>query len=265
MTNLLFYAATDWRHHHFVCPYTVTALTTNPDARVEVLIRDYDMFMEQYGNCVGRIIADFGKRVLFRNIDRVKDIDAHYLRYWVEPITPAQIIYITDMDFLFCDYSRGMFNWGLSELERCGSFCTVYQRINENDIPSQERISGVLFVKPVFFAGVKQIDPNRLRDIYNATINSDEIFIRRIIEEIDPLIKMDSAANRKLKAFHMSINRRPFNDTLDSFNTKDFAQLTAMTETSVWNNYFPFFGEKFQATYNKYMEYGNKELEKCLR
>lgn len=264
MTPLLFYTCADRYYHRFVCPYILTALITNPDAKVEVLVRGYNEFVKSYDLTMLLLQKEFGAKFLIRSIDNyeLSDISNSFrpdkVRWLIQPMLKSTTTYITDIDFLFIKDSSQLYEWGKSELKRCNAFCTPYER----EKPDDKRVSGVLFVDGTYFDRLSKIDTTVINKL-SYKILQEEIFFKQLLLRLGPDLKMDSVKNRKLLAYHFSLNHKPFTSFNCSGNKDEFMQLLDMTNHPLWREFIEYFGDDFNDVFNAHLEYRKKELGLC--
>lgn len=129
--TLLFFTCVNRQYHVFATLYPLFALISNPAARVEIGVSDYDSFREMYPNVINFYNAAYPEKVRYTPLVNVEKILANSVRFLIQPTLKADYVYIGDADIFLLD--ENILNYHLDFMERHQSdFSNVLR--NENQL-----------------------------------------------------------------------------------------------------------------------------------
>lgn len=196
--SLLFFTCATGYYSNFVIPYVYFAALHNPGAKFEFIVNDADALRAKHAGALAWLETHLDAVVVLRDRPATKAKMENSLRFIVEPLTKADLVYIGDVDIMILEpvreKHRKVFDAGLpySNVVRDGT----------------KRLSGLHFTRYDTYYPLPEID-----DLVANTVNDEEL-LYKIVERKGALF--DQASNvrnlvgRPIHGIHMSMNRFPF-------------------------------------------------------
>ena len=193
-TELLFFTYADKKYHEFAAIYPFFVLLSNPDAKVEICISDYELFSKQYQNIIEFYQHTYPGKILYRSVE-VKNVLANTVRFLVQPVTQTKYVYIGDVDILILDDDI---------LEYWLEFMKRHKCDFGNVMRYEGRLTGLHFIEFEKMYPVKSAFKNDVKRM------NDEMFLFSLMEEKGLKFPMDAVLQeRKTHGLHVSVSRPP--------------------------------------------------------
>lgn len=108
LPNLLFFTYANAKYHVFATLYPLFALESNPDAIVEIILSDYELFKRNYSNIMEFYDTNYPGKVRYTSVDKnpliaQKKVMPHTARFVIEPTLKAKYVYIGDIDIFLME------------------------------------------------------------------------------------------------------------------------------------------------------------------
>lgn len=139
MPKLLFFTYANNAYSLFALPYAFFALNANPNSRVEIILEDLELFIDEYGDGIKALEDIFPGQAVFRQSLTVKNkvkCKPHVVRFIEEPVTKSDYVYIGDIDVLIfediLELHKGFMdehNLPFSNIIRKGTESTQFPRL----------------------------------------------------------------------------------------------------------------------------------------
>ena len=98
----MFFTYANAKYHVFATLYPLFALTSNPEAAVEIILSDYEHFARNYGNVIKFYDTTYPGKVRYTPVD-AKNILPNSVRFLKQPTLKAQYVYIGDIDIFLLE------------------------------------------------------------------------------------------------------------------------------------------------------------------
>lgn len=202
--TLLFFTCINWRYHVFATLYPLFALISNPDARVEIGVSEYEFFRKMYPNVINFYNAAYPEKVRYTPLVNVEKILANSVRFLVQPTLKADYVYIGDADIFLLD--ENILDYHLDFMAR-------HQSDFSNVLRNAHQLTGlhcIAYDKMYPVAVPNDVDLARL---------NDEVLLCLLMrrKNLRFPVKADSS-ERKVHGLHISYFSRPPLKTLTTYD-----------------------------------------------
>lgn len=202
--SLLFFTCVNWRYHVFAALYPIFALTSNPDARVEVGVSEYEFFEKIYSNVINFYNIAYPDKVRYTPLNGTKKILPNSVRFLTQPTLKSDYVYIGDADIFLLD--ENILDYHLDFMQRRQS---DFSNVLRND----HQLTGLHFIawkKMYPVAAPKDLDLEHL---------NDEVLLCRLMREKNLRFPVGAEmSERKIHGVHLSYFSRPPLKTLTTYD-----------------------------------------------
>lgn len=202
--ELLFFTYANFRYHPFAILYPIFALTSNPNAIVEICISEHENFFAVYKNLIDFYNEKYPGKVRYTPI-YVEKILPNSVRFLVQPSFKAKYVYIGDSDIFILD--ENLLSYHLDFMKRHNSDFS-------NCMRNPNQLTGLHFIE------YDKMYPVTVPQFNLQTLN-DEVLLCMIMKEKGLRFPIDATADeRKIHGVHISLFSRPPLETLTTFDEK---------------------------------------------
>ena len=194
MVRVLFYACADRKYEHFAPLFACSTFVTAPYGFVEIGLEDAEAFEAKHARALEPLRRRFPNRLKLRTVDFSQAIP-NTVRFLVEPETPGNFIYISDIDLIVLDARLAA---------RHTSFMRQQHLPYSNSVRPRERdkLTGLHFTRRIAHWPLPD-----LSDIDLRTTN-DERVLYQIVKRRGHRLQ-DEVWWRPVPGLHLSPNRDP--------------------------------------------------------
>ena len=181
--------------------YPLFALTSNPDAIVEIILSDYELFKKTYANIMQFYEANYPGKVRYTPVE-VKNVLPNSVRFIVQPTLKAKYVYIGDIDIFL---TEDVLSYWLKFMEK-------HQCDFGNVLRNERQLTGLHFVPyDKMYPVVIPPDAN-LR-------TGDEVLLCRLMREKNLRFPVSAERReRKIHGVHVSYYSRPPLPSMTTFD-----------------------------------------------
>lgn len=248
--SILFFISVDRNYEKFIFPYIYFARKFNPFSKFEIVVDDVDEKLSEMSEKAKNFSKIIDCEILIRK-PKIKNIDAHKIRFLEEPEIKCEYTYCGDVDLLILE---NVVPFHVSQMKNYGTIFDNVIRYN-----NETHLSGLHFVKT--------------KEYYEKTRNhrrieikgSDEFNLFQICQRSGLKFKpktinlTDFKINRPEHGFHISQNRKPFKfystDSID-LNIDDLVVLNSVLKEKEYKTISKkFFDREFVEVLSLAIEY----------
>lgn len=206
-TLLLFFTYADENYFEFAITYPFFALIANPEAKVEIVLSNYNLFKKKYSHFIEFYNTNqfFKDKVIYRQVNNNFNDIRHggAIRFLEHPITVAKYVYIGDIDILILE------NILHPHLDNIKKNNLDYSNIVR---PNTKRLSGLHFIN------YQKMYPIKITSIMDIINMNDEELLYKIMYMKGLRTPSESLTYRPVFGVHISYYSRP---PLKNFTTGD--------------------------------------------
>lgn len=234
--KLLIYAAADELYEHYVAPYIFFSLTSNPDAKCEILVaRGYFCRNASVSNGLEKF---FGSRFTIREINFQFRPDIS--RFTISPLTLADYCYMGDIDIMIIDLIMDQ------HLEKMREYKLPYSNIVRKNFIDKGiyKLTGLHFTEFHFHFPV---DLSCLEGLDLHQYGSDENALYSIVKGKGVLPSLEYSF-RPIHGLHLSQHGFPLSKTMGwGVSIEQYTKkYISITNTTNFLLIYPYFSEKFK-------------------
>ena len=190
---LLFFTYANAKYHVFAALYPLFALTSNPEAVVEIILSNYDDFIRDYANIIRFYDAAYPEKVRYTPVD-AGNILPNSVRFLVQPTLKTEYVYIGDVDiFLLEDVLDYQLN-----------FMAKHQSDFGNVLRNDHQFTGLHFIP------YEKMYPVKIPNNTDLSRTNDEVLLCRLMREKNLRFPINATfEERKVHGVHISWFSRP--------------------------------------------------------
>lgn len=190
---LLFFTYANAKYHVFATLYPLFALTSNPEAVVEIILSDYEYFTKHYTNIIQFYEKTYPGKVRYTPVE-AKNILPNSVRFLIQPTLKAKYVYIGDVDiFLLEDILDYQLN-----------FMTKHQSDFGNVLRNDYQLTGLHFIP------YDKMYPIKVPSNIDLLRTNDEVLLCHLMREKNLRFPVKATFNeRKIHGVHISFFSRP--------------------------------------------------------
>lgn len=194
--RLMFFTYANAKYHVFATLYPLFALISNPDAVVEIIISDYELFEKNYANIIKFYDEIYPSKVRFTPVTsvEVKNIRPGSVRFLKQPTLKAEYVYIGDVDIFIME---SILNYHLDFMAR-------HQSDFSNVLRSKIRLTGLHFIS---YDKMYPVETPPNTDLLRT---NDEVLLCKIMREKNLRFPINATlSERPVHGLHVSYFSRP--------------------------------------------------------
>lgn len=195
----MFFTYANAKYHVFATLYPLFALISNPDAVVEIILSEYELFKKNYANIMEFYDKNYPSKVRYTSVDTHpliagKNILPNSVRFVIEPTLKAKYVYIGDIDILL---QEDVLDYWLQFMEK--HLCDF-----GNCLRNEKQLTGLHFI-PYDKMYPVVIPPN-----IDLLRTNDEMLLYRMLKEKNLRFPINAnMLERRTNGAHISYFSRP--------------------------------------------------------